>query len=205
MTAQKIRAVIVDDEPLARQVLVEYLREHPEIEVAAECSNGFEAVKVIGETSPDLIFLDIQMPKLDGFEVLQLLDDPPAVVFVTAYDEFALKAFEAHAVDYLLKPFSPERLAEALGKVGRGLGSPSPVSASRLARDARPEGRFTERVLIKDGSRISVVPVDEIDYLEAQDDYVAVHTGGKTLLKQQTLTEFESQLDPEEAYGARPL
>src|SRR6058998_953085 len=149
--ATRIRAVIVDDEAPARALLREFLAAHADVEVAGECTNGFEAVKIIGDLSPDLVFLDVQMPKLDGFEVLELLDRPPAVVFVTAYDEYALKAFEVHAVDYVMKPIGRERLAAAIRQArarlaGSAAAVPSPLA---LAAAARAPGRFTERVLVK--------------------------------------------------------
>ncbi|MCC6349591.1 MAG: response regulator [Candidatus Eisenbacteria bacterium] len=196
--------MIVDDELPARALLREYLQAHPDFEVAGECANGFEAVKAISETRPDLAFLDVQMPKLDGFEVLELLDDPPAIVFATAYDEFALKAFEVHAVDYLLKPFGRERLAEALDRVRERLapaasgGAPAPgmPSGVRLAAAARPPGQFVERLLVRDGSRVHVIPVDRLDYLEAQDDYVAIHAEGRSWLKHESLADLAEGLDP---------
>jgi two-component system, LytTR family, response regulator len=193
----KIAAVIVDDEELARAILREYLAAHPGIEIVAECSNGFEAVKAVSELAPDLLFLDIQMPKLSGFEVLELIDPGPAVIFVTAYDQYALRAFEVHAVDYLLKPFTPERLAEALERARQRMerNEASPVPA--LARQARASARPVERVLVKDGSRVHVIPVEKIDYIEAQDDYVGIKAGGKEYLKQDTMAELESLLPPE--------
>jgi two-component system LytT family response regulator len=204
-----IRAVIVDDEELARSLLREYLADHPEVEIVAECENGFEAVKVIGELAPDLVFLDVQMPKLDGFEVLELLDSRPAVIFCTAYDEYALRAFEVHAVDYLLKPFGRERLAAALARVrerlAAGAGSAAPpgepagagVRLGGLAGAARGPGRWAERIVVKDGASVHVIPVDQLDSAEAEDDYVALRVKGKTFLKQQTLADLESALDPE--------
>ncbi len=198
----RCRVLLVDDEAPARALLREYLVAHPDIEVVGECANGFEAVKRIAESAPDLVFLDVQMPKLDGFEVLELLDPRPVVVFCTAYDEYALKAFEVHAVDYLLKPFGRERLAEALDRARARLASaadpsaPAP-SAAALAATARPQGQWLERVVIKDGPSVHVVSVDKLDYLEAQDDYVAIHTEGKAWLKHQTLAELADQLDPQ--------
>ena len=185
-----LRVVIVDDEALARALLKEYLQAHPDVEVVAECANGFEAVKAVSELKPDLLFLDIQMPRLDGFEVLELIGRDVDVIFVTAYDKYALRAFEVHAVDYLLKPFSEERLAESLRQVRAKL----PVD--ELTRDARPEGTKVERVLIRDGAQVHVIPVGKIDYVEAQDDYVAYRTDGKQFLKQQTLAQAEASLDP---------
>ena len=197
---RRIRTVIVDDEAPARGLLREYLGVEADIEVVAECANGFEALKAIGDHVPDLVLLDVQMPKLDGFEVLELLDHPPAVVFVTAYDEYALKAFEVHAVDYVMKPVGRERLAEALRHVrGRlaGAGAATPGSSPMaLAAAARAPGRFTERVLIKDGANVHVIPVERVDWIEAQDDYAAIRTEGKTYLKTQTLAEIAAGLDP---------
>ena len=200
--AARCRVLLVDDEAPARALLREYLAAHADIEVVGECANGFEAVKRIAESAPDLVFLDVQMPKLDGFEVLELLDPCPVVVFCTAYDEYALKAFEVHAVDYLLKPFGRERLAEALDRVRERLArvadpsAPAPTAAA-LAAAARPQGQWLERVVIKDGPNVHVVSVDKLDYLEAQDDYVAIHTEGKAWLKHQTLAELADQLDPQ--------
>ena len=196
-TGGRITAVIVDDEELARAILREYLAGHPEVEIVAECSNGFEAVKAVAELAPDLLFLDIQMPKLNGFEVLELIGQGPAVVFVTAYDQYALRAFEVHAVDYLLKPFTPERLSEALERaqlrMGRNEASPVP----ELVKRTRAANKPIERVLVKDGSRVHVIPVEKIDYIEAQDDYVGIKAGGKEYLKQDTMAELESLLPPE--------
>ena len=194
--AQKIRTIIVDDEELARRMLLEFLAGHPEIEVVAECANGFEAVKAVSELKPDLIFLDIQMPKLDGFEVLELIGTDRAVVFVTAYDEYALRAFEIHAVDYLLKPFAAERFETAVQRVKQRLGGKMPLPAE-LAASARPATQFLERLVVKDGTRVYVIPVAKLDYAEAQDDYVALSTEGKKHLKQQTISSLETALDPE--------
>ncbi len=193
----KISALIVDDEELGRTILREYLLPHPEIEILAECSNGFEAAKAAAELKPDLIFLDIQMPKLDGFEVLELMGPGPAVVFVTAYDQYALRAFEVHAVDYLLKPFTPERLSEALERAKLRLARNERTPVEALVRHSRETKKPLERILVKDGSRVYVIPVGKIDYIEAQDDYVGIRTGGKVYLKQDTMTELETLLDPE--------
>ncbi len=194
-----MRAIIVDDEELARQVLREMIWDAGGVEVVAECANGFEAVKAIAELKPDLLFLDIQMPKLDGFEVLELVDDrTAAVIFVTAYDQFAMKAFDAHAVDYLLKPFAADRLKTALGKAKALVGSADvrPFQAVELAAAARPPGIALERVVVKDGTKVHIIPVAKLDYAEAQDDYVGLHSESKTYLKQQTLSSLETQLDP---------
>ena len=193
---RKCRAVIVDDEELARRVLRELLRAHNEVEVVAECPNGFEAVKAVAELKPDLLFLDVQMPKLDGFEVLELIGEGRAVIFVTAYDQYALRAFEAHAVDYLLKPFGADRLKVALERTKERLGGGLPPPAE-LAAAARPPAQYLERIVVKDGSRVHIIPVSKLDYAEAQDDYVALAVEGKKHLKQQTLSNLEKALDPE--------
>lgn len=189
------RAVVVDDEAPARQLLRELLEERDDVEVVAECANGFEAAKTIPELRPDVVFLDVQMPKLDGFEVLELLgDERPAVIFVTAYDDYALRAFAVHAVHYLLKPVTAEALAEAVARLGGGGTSPPPPA--ELATTARA-GRSIDRVLVRDGGKIHVVASDRLDYVEAQDDYVRLVTSGASLRKQQKLGELEALLDPE--------
>jgi len=192
---QKIRAVVVDDEELARRLVLEMLAAHPEVEVVAECANGFEAVKAIGELKPDLLFLDVQMPKLDGFEVLELTGTDMAVIFVTAYDTYAMRAFDVHAVDYLLKPFSEARFEAALERARSRVGQPLPAPAE-LARAARPPAQYAERIVVKDGVKVHVIPVARLDYAEAQDDYVALASGGKKFLKQQTIASLEACLDP---------
>ncbi len=197
---RRIRTVIVDDETPARALLREYLGAEADVEVVAECANGFDALKRIGELGPDLVLLDVQMPKLDGFEVLELLEHPPAVVFVTAYDEYALKAFEVHAVDYVMKPIGRERLAAAIRQArARLAGSAAAAPAASplaLAAAARAPGRFTERVLVKDGANVHVIPVERVDWIEAQDDYAAIRSEGKTYLKSQPLAEIAAGLDP---------
>lgn len=190
-----IRALIVDDEDLAREILREYLRGEDDIEVIGECANGFDAVKLIADQKPDLLFLDVQMPKLDGFEVLELIANDVAVVFVTAYDQYAMKAFDAAAVDYLLKPFDLERFRTALERVRRRLGERPARSPAELKAAALPPGQHAQRIVVKDGTRVHVIPVAQLDYAEAQDDYVALHSGGKVYLKQQTISSLESSLD----------
>jgi len=192
----RIGAIIVDDEELARNLLREYLASSREIDILAECANGFEAVKAISERKPDLVFLDVQMPKLDGFEVLELIDRDVAVIFVTAFDQYAMKAFDAHAVDYLLKPFSQERFDKALERARQRLGEKLPP-APELARAARPPEQHVERIVVKDGARVHIIPVDKLDYAEAQDDYVELHSQGKSFLKQQTISSLEAALDPQ--------
>ncbi|MBI3406580.1 MAG: response regulator transcription factor [Acidobacteria bacterium] len=196
---KKIRVVIVDDEDLARQVLREYLGKYPEIEIAGECANGFEAVKAVAELKPDLVFLDIQMPKLDGFEVLELIGNDAAVVFVTAHDQYAIRAFEVHAVDYLMKPVGADRFDAALTRAKERLDKQPPVAnppATELSAAARPPLQYLERIAVRDGARVYIVPVAKLDFVEAQDDYVGLATEGKKHLKQQTISRLEEVLDP---------
>ena len=193
-----MRVIIVDDEFLARALLREYLAAYPDIEIVAECANGFEAVKAIGELQPDLVFLDIQMPKLDGFEVVELAGARTQYVFVTAYDQFALKAFEVRAIDYLLKPFSRERLSQALANAkSRARERTTPAAqVEAMAQEAARRHGPLERILIRDGARVHVVPTSGIDWIEAQDDYVSISAGGKTHLKNGRMAELEQGLDP---------
>lgn len=193
-----MRVVVVDDETLARAILIEHLAQVSDVEVVGQAANGFEAVKLAEELNPDLLFLDIQMPKLSGFEVLELLAErAPAVIFTTAFDEFALRAFEVHAVDYLLKPVEPVRLIAAVERAAERLRTRAPQpSPQELAVAARPPGKRLERVLIRHEGRVHVLPLERIDYVEAQDDYLSFASGGKNLRKQQTMSELETQLDP---------
>ena len=190
-----LKIVIVDDEPLARTVVREFA-ERLGMQVAAECGNGFEAVKAVSDLAPDLMFLDIQMPKLDGFEVLELLGRSVPVIFTTAYDQYALRAFEVHAIDYLLKPFSEERFAEAVSRARARLAAKEEIPIDELVNDARGRTTPLERVLIRDGSQVHVLPVERIDFVEAQDDYVCFKSEGKDYLKDQTMGALEAQLDP---------
>ncbi len=189
------RALIVDDEELARAVVREHLAAHADIEILGEAANGFEAVKMAAALKPDLVFLDIQMPKLDGFEVLALLEGNPAVIFVTAFDQHALRAFDAHAVDYLLKPFSKERFDAALEKVRRAASPKPSAGLAPSLQSAAREGKPLDRIVVKDGPKVTLVPLDKLDYIQAQDDYVLLRTEGRDLLKQQTLSSIEGQLD----------
>jgi two-component system, LytTR family, response regulator len=191
-----MRIAIVDDEELARKLLREYLASFEDVEIVAECANGFEAVKAVADLKPDLLLLDIQMPRLDGFEVLDLVGCDVNVVFVTAYDKYALRAFEIHAVDYLLKPFSADRLREALNRARDRIEARQLLPVDDLTAAARPPGVRAERILIRDGSNVHVIPVSKIDYAEAQDDYVCFLSEGKRYLKQQTLADVEAVLDP---------
>jgi two-component system LytT family response regulator len=196
MTESPIRVVVVDDEPLARAVVREYITVHPGVEIVAECANGFEAVKAVSELTPDLVFLDVQMPKLSGFEVLELIGRDVPVVFTTAYDQYALRAFDVHAIDYLLKPFSEQRFAEALARARERLAARDVAPVDALVSETRAKQTPLERVLIRDGSQVHVLPVDKIDYVEAQDDYVSFRSEGKSYLKDQTLGVTEGLLDP---------
>jgi two-component system, LytTR family, response regulator len=195
---KKWKALIVDDEELARKLLREMLNSHAEIEVAAECGNGMEAVKAAAEHKPDLLFLDVQMPKLTGFDVLELIErEGVAVIFVTAYDQYAMKAFDVHAVDYLLKPFSRERFEAALERAkSSGTKPKKGVDGGELAAAARPAGQFAERIVVKDGTKVSLIPVVKLDYAEALDDYVSLVSEGRKHLKQQTISGLEMALDP---------
>ena len=194
--ARRIRVVVVDDEAPARDVIRQYLEGQPGVEIVGECANGFEAVKATAELEPDLLFLDIQMPKLDGFEVLELIGSDVSVIFATAYDEYALKAFEVQALDYLLKPFSRERMLEAIGRARSRFGAGRDPALDRLVEDRREASGRLERILVRDGSEVHVIPVDRIDYVEAQDDYVSVKTRERAYLKQETMNEIEAALDP---------
>ncbi len=192
-----MRILIVDDEALARTFLAEQLASIPGMQIVGEAANGFEAVKLAEERAPELMLLDVQMPKLSGFEVLELLGPrAPAVIFITAFDEFALRAFEVHAVDYLLKPVEAARLTAALERATERVRSQTPApSAQELAAAARPPGRALERVLIREQGRVHVLPVERIDFVEAQDDYLCFVSGGKRQRKQQTMADIEAQLD----------
>jgi two-component system, LytTR family, response regulator len=191
-----IKAIIIDDEPLAREIVKEYLIQHNEISVVQECGDGFEGVKAIAHHKPDLIFLDIQMPKINGFEMLELIDSPPSVIFTTAFDEYAIKAFEAHAVDYLLKPFSKDRFEKALQKWKEQyqLDDRKLKDKAILESVTRPEEE-QKRVVVKKGNAIRIIPVKEIIFIEACDDYVKINANGENFLKKKTMQYFEDTLD----------
>lgn len=188
-----MRTVIIDDEPLARMLLMELLEGHKDIEVIAECNDGFEGIKAIQELKPDLVFLDIQMPKITGFEMLELLDQPPKIIFTTAYDEYALKAFEVNALDYLLKPVHADRLASALSKV-RSLSDRPANGLGPQVIAALPEQM--QRIVVKVNGEVKILPLQEVFYLEAADDYVKIHTSERYYLKHQTMSYFEQHLPP---------
>jgi two-component system LytT family response regulator len=191
-----LKVVIVDDEAPARSIVREYLAGLPGVEVLGECANGFEAVKAVADLRPDLLLLDVQMPKLDGFEVLELVGRDVAVVFTTAYDQYALRAFDVHAVDYLLKPFDAPRLAAALDRARARLDRKEPLPVQELTDEARARQGPSRRILVRDGSRVHVLPVEKIDCVQAQDDYVAFQCEGRSYLKEQTLAQVEASLDP---------
>lgn len=191
------KIITIDDEPLARSIVKEYLQKYPELEVVQECNDGFEGFKAIQQHQPDLIFLDIQMPKINGFEMLELLDQAPAVIFTTAFDEYAIKAFEAHAVDYLLKPFSQDRFDKAIQKWKEQKVS-SQKNTEDLLETASHSPAQSQRIVVKTGSKIKIIPVHDVFYLEAADDYVKVHTQEGSFLKNKTMSHFEKTLDPQQ-------
>ncbi|MBY0574830.1 MAG: LytTR family DNA-binding domain-containing protein [Undibacterium sp.] len=194
--ADKLSVLIVDDEELSRRLSQEYLKTHPDLQVVGECENGLQAIDSILALEPDLVLLDIQMPKLNGFEVLEATGRRTGVIFSTAFDQYALKAFDQHAIDYLLKPYSQERFDEALAKARKMLGQAQPA-LQKLAREhAREHTQKLERIVVRDRGQTHVIPVATIDYIEAQDDYIQIHYSGKSLLKTQSLSELETQLDP---------
>lgn len=189
------KVIIIDDEPLARSVVKEYLAKHPELELVTECGNGFEGVKAIQQHQPDLIFLDIQMPKINGFEMLELLEQPPNVIFATAFDEYAIKAFEAHAIDYLLKPFNQERFDKAVLKWKEQQQNNVQAKTAELLETASQSPAQNQRVVVKNGSKIKIIPVHDIFFMEAADDYVKIHTAEGYFLKNKTMSHFEQALD----------
>jgi two-component system LytT family response regulator len=187
-----MKTIIIDDEPLARSIVKEYLQPYQQIEMAAECNDGFEGIKAIQQYRPDLIFLDIQMPKINGFEMLELIETPPPVIFTTAFDEFAIKAFESNAVDYLLKPFSKERFDKAIQKYLNY--TPLTSHTDSLLETAAQSANQQNRIVVKDGSKIKIIPVSAIHYLEASDDYVKIVTADGAFLKKRTMNFFEQSL-----------
>jgi two-component system, LytTR family, response regulator len=195
-----VRILIVDDEALARSYLAEQLATVDDVEIAGQASNGFDAVKLAEELSCDLMLLDVQMPKLSGFEVMELLGEhAPAVIFVTAHDEFAVQAFQIHAVDYLLKPVEPARLQQALQRARERLGVPAGKRVefnAQVTVAARPPGQWLQRIAIRDGALVHVLAVQAVDFIEAEDDYLVIAAGAKRYRKQQTLAQLEAQLDP---------
>lgn len=195
----RIRTVIIEDEEPARNLLRSFLTQMPEIDLLGECSDGFQGLKSIQELQPDLIFLDIQMPKLTGFEMLELLDNLPEVVFTTAYDEFAIKAFELNAVDYLMKPFARQRLRQAVDKVLERfkMKQRNQAGVEKLIHQMNETAKPLERIVVKSGSKIHVLPLDDIQQIEAQDDYVMIHTPSGRFMKKETMQRLETQLPQE--------
>jgi len=191
------KAILIDDEPLARQLLKTLLQPYQQIEVVAECGDGFEGFKAIQEHTPDLIFLDIQMPRLNGFEMLELLDTPPAVIFTTAFDEYALKAFEAHAIDYLLKPIVKDRFEKAMQKWLQQTPNKETPQVSALLENNIYEG-YQHRIVVKDNGLIRIIPAQDIFYIEANDDYIKIVTDNGSYLKKSTLSHIEQTLDPQQ-------
>jgi two-component system LytT family response regulator len=188
-----MNTIIIDDEPLARSIVKEYLQSYDEIKIVAECNDGFEGLKAIQQHEPDLIFLDIQMPKINGFEMLELIENPPSVIFTTAFDEYAIKAFESNAVDYLLKPFSKDRFDKAVQKYLHQK-KVAPQKTEAVLESAAQSPVQQNRVVVKDGSKIKIIPVNQIQYLEAADDYVKIFTAEGSFLKKKTMSYFEQSL-----------
>ncbi len=192
---EKLKVILIEDEELARDLLKSYIKDHPKIELIAECENGFEGVQKINELNPDLVFLDIQMPKITGFEMLELLDHKPEIIFTTAYDQFALKAFDYSAVDYLLKPFSKDRLMVAIDRVIDRIGNNEGLAEKfEKVSDFRVEENL-ERVVVKDRNKINIIPVEKIRYIESLDDYVLIYTNEARYMKQKTMKFFEANLN----------
>lgn len=191
-----IKVIVIDDEPLAQSIVIEYLQAYPQFQIVQSCNDGFAGVKAIAQHKPDLIFLDIQMPKINGFEMLELIEQPPAVIFTTAFDEYAIKAFESHAIDYLLKPFSKDRFDKAIQKWLQQKehlqGKPQVTLLTQEIR--QPEER--NRIVVKEGSNIKIIPVHDILYIEAYDDYVKIFTQKEMFLKKKTMSFYEQSLNP---------
>jgi two-component system, LytTR family, response regulator len=192
------KVIIIDDEPLARSIVQEYLLHHPQLELVQECGDGFEGLKAIMQHKPDLIFLDIQMPKITGFEMLELIEQPPSVIFTTAFDEYAIKAFESHAVDYLLKPFSKDRFDKAITKWNEQKSTSTEKATQDLLEAAALSPSQSQRIVVKNGSKIKIIPVHDVFFLEAADDYVKIHTQEGYFLKNKTMNHFEQSLDGEQ-------
>jgi two-component system LytT family response regulator len=188
-----MKAIIIDDEPLARSLVKEYLQAYKNIELVEECNDGFEGVKAIQQHNPDIIFLDIQMPKINGFEMLELIDNPPHVIFTTAFEEYAVKAFETYALDYLLKPFSKDRFDKCIQKL---LQQKSAIQTEALLETAAQSPVQNNRIVVKDGGKIKIIPVGQVQYLEAADDYVKIHISEGSFLKKKTMQYFEQLLQP---------
>lgn len=190
-----MKVIIIDDEPLARGIVKEYLQLYPDLELIQECGDGFEGVKAIQQHQPDLLILDIQMPKINGFEMLELIENPPAIIFATAFEEFAIKAFETHAVDYLLKPFSKERFQKAIEKWRQTEIATQQGRTNELIDAAAISPQQQNRIVLKDNGKIKIIPTHQVQYFEAADDYVKIHTAEGVFLKNKTMQFFEDKMD----------
>src|SRR5688572_22782757 len=190
-----IKVILIDDEPLARSIVTEYLEAYPQFQIVQSCNDGFEGVKAIAQHKPDLIFLDIQMPKINGFEMLELIEQPPSVIFTTAFDEYAIKAFESHAVDYLLKPFSKDRFDKALQKWLSQRKQSEPSTAHVLLQEDIRQPEERTRIVVKENGNIRIIPILDIHYIEAYDDYVKIYTAKEMFLKKKTMSFYEQMLD----------
>jgi two-component system LytT family response regulator len=193
-----LKIILVDDEPLSRSIIREYLTDYPGLEIVAECGDGFEGVKAIAQFNPDLVFLDIQMPKINGFEMLELIDPLPQVIFTTAFDEYAMKAFEAHALDYLLKPFSKERFDKAMQKWMTQNKASAKNEVNDLLENPPRRNEDSQRIVVKNGNNIRIIPSNEIYYIEAFDDYVKIFTKDDFFLKKKTMSYYEQVLGANE-------
>ncbi len=191
-----IKAILIDDEPLSREIVRSYLKSFPQVSVVEECNDGFEGIKAIMQHKPDLIFLDIQMPKINGFEMLELVEDAPAVIFITAFDEYAIRAFEANAIDYLLKPFPEDRFAIAIHKFLEKKVATPPATQQLLETMSKTPGQ-QQRIVVKTGNKVKIIPLHEVQYLEADDDYVKIVTAEGQFLKNKTMQFYENMLDPQ--------
>ena len=195
-----IKTIIIDDEELARSIIKEFLSSHPEIEVLAECRDAHEALTAITKYQPDLIFLDIQMPEINGFELLEMLDQIPQIIFSTAYDQYAIKAFEVNAVDYLLKPYDAERFDLAIKRVRQNIQSETDKNETmtRLLQSVQQPEKYLNRLLIKQSGRIIIISISEINLIKAMDNYAEIHTSKDSYLIQQSLNHLESRLNPDQ-------
>jgi len=197
---EKIRTVIIDDETPAREIIKYYLKDLENIEVISECADGFSGLKTISSMKPDLVFLDIQMPRLTGIELVEVLTEKPEIIFTTAYDQFAIRAFELNAVDYLLKPFPKRRFLDAVkkatDKIESGTGNKEP--ASQLLAKIPEQASAVNRIVVRKGNAINLIPVDKIRFVEAQDDYVMIHHADGKALKQQTMKYYEDSLSKQD-------
>ena len=193
-----LKTLIIEDEELARDLLKSYLKDHPKVELIGECENGFEGIQKINELKPDLVFLDIQMPKITGFEMLELLDHKPEIIFTTAYDQYALKAFDFNAVDYLLKPFSKDRLLKAIERITERVGNNESFNEKLVQLSEFAIDEYLDRVVVKDRHKINIIPTENIRYIESLDDYVLIYTSEGRHMKQKTMKYFESHLNPKD-------